>query len=96
MVQKMKKMKKTSFCLVISLLLFGILTPHLFNPLLVTAQTGYIDVYVYDEITSAPLFGAHVILSDGVYTYLTSDFTDINGYCQFSADLSQGAIEQLP
>ncbi|GAH40736.1 unnamed protein product [marine sediment metagenome] len=52
---------------------------------MVKAQTSYIDVYVYDAITFAPIVGADVDLYDGFYMFLSDGPTDINGFIQFTA-----------
>ena len=94
----MKKMKKTFSSLVISLLLLGLITPLCFTSDLVTAQTGYIDVYVYDAITYSPIVGASVILSEDItYNYITDGLTDGSGYIQFSAlDIGGYYVEVYP
>ena len=75
----------------------GIITPLLKTSNFVLAQTGYIDVYVYDAITYTPIISADVMLFDDEYMYLDSYYTDINGYCQFSSlDIGDYIVEVHP
>ncbi len=80
----MNKSKKVLFGFVFSILLLGLMITQFSPSVVVQAQESYIDVYVYDAITSDPISFTHVVLSDGDYMYLYSDFTDIFGHLQFS------------
>jgi hypothetical protein len=82
----MNKKNKIVSGFIFLILLLGIITPLLSPTNLVKAQTSYIEVYVYDSTTKAPLVGATVILSDGTtYAYITDLITNINGLANFTA-----------
>ncbi len=82
----MNKKNKTLSGFIFLILLLGLITPLLSPPILVTAQTSYIEVYVYDAITYAPIVGANVILTDGnTYAYIADIYTDVNGLSNFTS-----------
>ena len=81
----MKKNKKVISGFVLSILLFGIIAPLFSSHVLVLAQTGTIDVYVYDWITYDPIVGADIELYDDSYLFLDSGFSDISGFYQFTS-----------
>ncbi len=81
----MKKNKKVISGYVLSILLFGIIAPLFSSHVLVMAQTGTIDVYVYDWITYDPIEGADVELYDGTHLILDIGLTDISGFYQFTS-----------
>lgn len=82
----MNNKKKTRFGLIFfSVLLLGILIPPLFNSVLVSAQSGYIEYYVYDAYTLNPIVGAEVLLFDeNGWILIDSGFTDSNGFCNLT------------
>ncbi|MBY9001333.1 MAG: hypothetical protein KGD64_10485 [Candidatus Heimdallarchaeota archaeon] len=93
----MNNRKKVLFGFVFSILLLGLMATQFSPSVLVKAQTGYIDVYVYDAITYLPISGTNVVLSDAFYSYIDSNFTDITGYCQFSSlDIGDYLVEVYP
>ncbi len=45
---------------------------------------GFIDVYVYDNVTHTPMAGADVMLYDEYYYFIDSGITDIDGFYNFT------------
>jgi hypothetical protein len=45
---------------------------------------GFIDVYVYNNVTHTPMEGAEVLLYDEYYYYIDSGTTDIDGFYNFT------------
>ena len=45
---------------------------------------GFIDVYVFDNVTHTPIDGADVLLYDEYYYYIDSGTTDIDGFYNFT------------
>lgn len=81
----MNKKKKIYSGFISLILLLGIITPLINTTEFVIAQSGYIDVYVYDAITYSPISGANVLLLDDMYSYITDDFTDGSGHVNFTS-----------